>query len=161
MPVNRHFDVRLPIGSLLLPTLLSSSGTSMPPRISVFGAVFDSTTLIHGFSFDRTMWDPQFPGLVYLSTHDVDGPFNKIASPSVLMNSGSAQKPGSIGTGYKPGVQAWYNQSILVDPDDADHLFVGLEEVYETRDAGTHWYAVSPYWNFEFRTSSHSTQPPL
>lgn len=40
---------------------------------------------------------------IYLSTHDVRGPFNQIASPSVLMNSGSAQKPGAIGTGYKPG----------------------------------------------------------
>ena len=39
--------MRLPIGSVLL----SSSGTSMPPRICVRGAVFDSTTLIHGFNF--------------------------------------------------------------------------------------------------------------
>lgn len=85
---------------------------------------------------------------IYLSpSGDVSGPWKQIGSVGNLAGSGSAMKNY---VGYKPGVQAWYNQSILVDPDDADHLFVGLEEVYETRDGGTHWYAVSPYWNFEF-----------
>jgi hypothetical protein len=88
---------------------------------------------------------------VYLSTHDVNGPFNQIASPSVLMNSGSAQKPGSIGTGYKPGVQAWYNQFLVVDPASADHLYVGLEEVYESTDAGKSWVTAAPYWNLTLK----------
>ena len=34
---------------------------------------------------------------------------------------------------YRPGIQAWYNQFIDVDPADPNHVFVGLEEVYETR----------------------------
>jgi hypothetical protein len=88
---------------------------------------------------------------IYLSTRDVDGPFNQIASPSVLMNSGSAQKPGAIGTGYKPGVQAWYNQFLTVDPASASHLYVGLEEVYETTDAGKSWVTAAPYWNLTLK----------
>jgi hypothetical protein len=88
---------------------------------------------------------------IYLSTHDVSGPFTQIASPSVLMNSGSAQKPGSIGTGYKPGVQAWYNQFLIVDPASSSHLYVGLEEVYETTDAGKSWVTAAPYWNLTLK----------
>jgi hypothetical protein len=84
---------------------------------------------------------------IYLSTRDVQGPFNQIASPGVLMNSGSAQKPGAIGTGYKPGVQAWYNQFLIVDPADPNHLYAGLEEVYESTDAGKTWVTAAPYWN--------------
>jgi hypothetical protein len=88
---------------------------------------------------------------IYLSTRDVDGPFNQIASPSVLMNSGSAQKPGAIGPFYKPGVQAWYNQFLAVDPANADHLYVGLEEIYESTDAGKSWVTAAPYWNLTLK----------
>ncbi|HEU4978043.1 MAG TPA: hypothetical protein VFT42_04035 [Solirubrobacteraceae bacterium] len=88
---------------------------------------------------------------IYLSTHDVSGPFNQIASPSVLMNSGSAQKPGSIGPGYKPGVQAWYNQFLIVDPSDSSHLYAGLEEIYETTNAGKSWVTAAPYWNLTLK----------
>jgi hypothetical protein len=88
---------------------------------------------------------------IYLSTRDVNGPFTQIASPSVLMNSGSAQKPGSIGTGYKPGVQAWYNQFLVVDPANASHVYAGLEEVYESTDAGKSWVTAAPYWNLTLK----------
>jgi photosystem II stability/assembly factor-like uncharacterized protein len=88
---------------------------------------------------------------IYLSTRDVDGPFNQIASPSSLMNTGSAQKPGSIGTFYKPGVQAWYNQFLAVDPADANHVYAGLEEIYETTDAGKSWVTAAPYWNLTLK----------
>jgi hypothetical protein len=97
-------------------------------------------------AFNHTGGGTELEG-VYLSTHDVEGPFTQIASPEVLMNSGSAQKPGAIGPGYKPGVQAWYNQFLIVDPEDGDHAYVGLEEVYETTDAGKTWTAAAPYWN--------------
>jgi hypothetical protein len=86
-----------------------------------------------------------------LSTRDVSGPFNQIASPEVLMNSGSAQKPGAIGPGYKPGVQAWYNQFLVVDPADGNHLYAGLEDVYETTDAGKSWITAAPYWNLTLK----------
>ena len=88
---------------------------------------------------------------IYLSTRDVAGPFNQIASPSSLMTTGSAQKPGSIGTGYKPGVQAWYNQFLVVDPASPDHLYAGLEEVYESTDAGKSWVTAAPYWDLTLK----------
>jgi hypothetical protein len=85
---------------------------------------------------------------IYLSkTGSTDGPFTQIASPSVLMNSGSAMKPGDIGHGYQPGVQGWYNQWLMVDPANAGHLYAGLEEVYETTDGGGKWVTAAPYWN--------------
>ncbi len=49
-----------------------------------------------------------------------------------------------------PGVQAWYNQFLAVDPSDARHVYAGLEEVYETKDGGSTWSTVGPYWNFTF-----------
>ena len=84
---------------------------------------------------------------IYSSSRDVNGPFNQIASPGKLVASGSAQIPGKIGTGYMPGVQAWYNQFLVVDPANAKHLYAGLEEVYETTDGGSNWVAAAPYWN--------------
>jgi hypothetical protein len=85
---------------------------------------------------------------VYASpSGNVQGPWKQIATTAKLGASGSALKNY---VGYKPGIQAWYNQSILVDPANADHLFVSLEEVYETRDGGVSWAAIAPYWNFEF-----------
>ncbi|HEX8096460.1 MAG TPA: hypothetical protein VF507_00430 [Pyrinomonadaceae bacterium] len=78
---------------------------------------------------------------------DVAGPWNKIADSQKLAGSGSALK---LYQGYRPGVQAWYNNFVAVDPADSRHLFVGLEEVYETRDAGVSWSTIGPYWNFEF-----------
>lgn len=77
----------------------------------------------------------------------VAGPWNKIADSQKLASSGSALK---LYQGYRPGVQAWYNNFIAVDPADSKHVFVGLEEVFETRDAGVHWRTVAPYWNFSF-----------
>ncbi len=77
----------------------------------------------------------------------VAGPWNKIADSQKLASSGSALK---LYQGYRPGVQAWYNNFVTVDPADSKHVFVGLEEVFETRDAGVHWTTVAPYWNFSF-----------
>jgi photosystem II stability/assembly factor-like uncharacterized protein len=75
------------------------------------------------------------------------GPWNKIAGPGELASKGSALKNAVF---YRPGVQAWYNQFLDVDPLDANHVFAGLEEVYETQDGGSHWSAIGPYWNFDF-----------
>ena len=86
-------------------------------------------------------------GVYYSPSGNVQGPWNQVATSANLAGSGSALKNT---VGYKPGVQAWYNQFILVDPGNADHVFVGLEEVYESRDAGQKWAAIAPYWNFEF-----------
>jgi hypothetical protein len=80
---------------------------------------------------------------------NINGPWNKIADSQKLAGQDSALK-GAGAIGYRPGVQAWYNNFVLVDPADSMHLFVGLEEVYETRDAGVSWKTIGPYWNFDF-----------
>ncbi len=85
---------------------------------------------------------------VYASpSGNVIGPWNKIADSQKLASSGSALK---LYTGYRPGVQAWYNQYVAVDPSNANHVYVGLEEIFETFDGGTSWQATGPYWNFPF-----------
>lgn len=75
------------------------------------------------------------------------GPWNKIAGPGELASKGSALKNAVF---YRPGIQAWYNQFLDVDPADPNHVFAGLEEVYETQDGGSHWSTIGPYWNFDF-----------
>ncbi|KRF27860.1 hypothetical protein [Phycicoccus sp. Soil802] len=85
-------------------------------------------------------------GIFVSKTGSPKGPWNKIADAAQLHNSGSALDR----KGYGVGVQAWYNQFLTVDPANRDHVWAGLEEVFETKDAGSHWSAVSPYWNFYF-----------
>jgi hypothetical protein len=85
-------------------------------------------------------------GIFVSKTGSPSGPWNQIANQQQLHNSGSALDR----KGYGVGVQAWYNQFLQVDPANADHVWAGLEEVFETKDAGSHWSAVSPYWNFYF-----------
>ncbi|GHJ42158.1 glycosyl hydrolase [Streptomyces sp. TS71-3] len=74
------------------------------------------------------------------------GPWTRIADYKQLSASGSALTE----PGFMPGVQAWYNQFLAVDPADADHVYAGLEEVYESKDGGAKWSTVGPYWNFDF-----------
>lgn len=87
-------------------------------------------------------------GVFQSPSGDPAGPWNKIAGSGELASKGSALKNAVF---YKPGIQAWYNQFIDVDPSDPMHVFVGLEEVYETEDGGSHWTAIGPYWNFGFK----------
>jgi hypothetical protein len=84
-------------------------------------------------------------GVFVAPNGDPAGPYNKIAEWRKLANAGSALK---LGKGYHPGVQAWYNQFLAVDPTDASHVYVGLEESFETTNGGTSWTAIGPYWNF-------------
>jgi hypothetical protein len=74
------------------------------------------------------------------------GPWTLIADTTTLVNAGSALAL-SLGT---PGGQAWYDQYVLVDPADANHVYLGLEEVFETSDGGATWATTGPYWNFAF-----------
>jgi hypothetical protein len=88
---------------------------------------------------------------VYVSNNgNPAGPWTKIAESTKLANSGSALKQSVGGKGYGPGIQAWYNQFVAVDPANANHVYIGLEEVYETKDGGSSWQTVGPYWNFYF-----------
>lgn len=86
-------------------------------------------------------------GGIYVSTSGSPlGPWTMVADSAKLEASGSAL----TGSSYNPGVQAWYNQFLQVDPNDPKHLYAGLEEVYESHDAGATWQTVGPYWNFSF-----------
>jgi hypothetical protein len=81
-------------------------------------------------------------GVYEVPTGNPVGPYREIASREELAESGSA-----INFGL-PGLQGWYNQFLAVDPADPDHVYVGLEEVYETRNAGDTWTTPGAYWNF-------------
>jgi len=123
------------------------------------------TTLAYSAAGDRVYAVVQSPHLlnvgtnghtllqgVYMSKNgDPSGPWTKVATANKLASSGSAQFIPRIGTGYQPGVQAWYNQFLAVDPSNANHVYLGLEEVYETLNAGSGWTTIAPYWNFGFK----------
>jgi hypothetical protein len=93
---------------------------------------------------------------VYVSRNgDVAGPYTLIASATTLAQSGSAERKQRIGGGYQPGVQAWYNQFLGVDPHNPNHVYLGLEEVYESWDGGSTWQTIGRYWNFGFSCWSY------
>jgi hypothetical protein len=99
---------------------------------------------------------------VYASSNGLLGPWNKIASADKLGSTGSGSAlANNQGVGYSPGVQSWYNQFITVDPKNADHVIIGLEEVYQTTNGGSDWQTIGPYWNFYFGCwASDSLYPP-
>jgi YD repeat-containing protein len=74
------------------------------------------------------------------------GPWKAIASSQTLASANSAEAL----SGEAPGTQAWYNQALAVDPANDSHLYVDLEEVYETSNAGGTWSTIGPYWNFPY-----------
>ena len=127
------------------------------------------TTLAYSAAGDRAYAIVQSPYLFNVGTNgktllqgvyesangDPTGPWTRIADSSKLQQSGSAQAINRIGKGYGPGIQAWYNQFLAVDPGNKDHLYLGLEEVYETQNAGAGWTTIAPYWNFGFRCFSY------
>lgn len=86
------------------------------------------------------------------------GPWRKLAGSQSLAHSGSAlgEPPG-----YFPGVQAWYNQYVHVDPTNPKHVYLGLEEVFETTDGGKTWFAIGAYWDFDIKCATDVyTCPP-
>jgi hypothetical protein len=128
------------------------------------------TTLAYSASGDRAYAIVQSPYLFNVGTNgktllqgvyesangNPAGPWTKIATAEKLQSSGSAQTISRIGKGYAPGIQAWYNQFLAVDPANSDHLYLGLEEVYETQNAGAGWNTLAPYWNFGFSCFSYT-----
>ena len=79
------------------------------------------------------------------SPASLTGPWTKIGDEAKLAASGSAL---AVGSGYGVGVQAWYNQDLAVDPASPSHVYAGLEEVFESTNAGGTWVTASPYWNY-------------
>src|SRR5215475_5860403 len=128
------------------------------------------TTLAYSAAGDRAYAIVQSPYLFNVGTNgktllqgvyqsangDPNGPWTKIATSIKLASSGSAQFIPRIGKGYEPGIQAWYNQFLAVDPANKDHLYMGLEEVYETQNGGSGWTTIGPYWNFGFKCFSYT-----
>ncbi|MGW3144057.1 glycosyl hydrolase [Streptomyces sp. NPDC001177] len=90
--------------------------------------------------------DSGLEGIFVSKSGSPTGPWTKIADYKGLAADGSALTT----SGYMPGIQAWYNQFLTVDPSDPQHVYAGLEEVHETKDGGSTWSAVGPYWNFGF-----------
>jgi hypothetical protein len=90
--------------------------------------------------------DSALQGVYVSNSGSPFGPWTQIADFHKLAASGSAL----TGAGYMPGIQSWYNQFLQVDPSDPKHVYLGLEEVFETTNAGTTWTTPGPYWNFGF-----------
>ncbi|MFC8513008.1 glycosyl hydrolase, partial [Streptomyces sp. NPDC057257] len=90
--------------------------------------------------------DSGLEGIFVSKSGSPTGPWTRIATYQQLRDSGSAL----TGAGYQPGIQAWYNQFLTVDPKNPDHVYAGLEEVFETKDGGKSWSVPGPYWNFGF-----------
>lgn len=68
-----------------------------------------------------------------------NGRWTKIAGPRTLQDAKGS-------TFFElPGAQANYNQAIGVEPGDPAHLYVGLEELFETTDAGATWIAAGTF----------------
>jgi hypothetical protein len=85
-------------------------------------------------------------GVYESASGNLAGPWKLIANSTTLANANSAYAL----SGSTPGAQSWYNQALIVDPANDAHLFVDLEEVYETTDAGATWSTIGPYWNFPY-----------
>jgi sugar lactone lactonase YvrE len=79
------------------------------------------------------------------SPASVTGPWTLIGNEAKLAASGSAL---AVGSGYGVGIQAWYNQDLAVDPSNPNHLYAGLEELFESSDGGNTWNTASQYWNY-------------
>jgi sugar lactone lactonase YvrE len=74
----------------------------------------------------------------------VSGPWTEVADAAKLSKSGSANAYGPDSV----GAQSWYNQDLAVDPANPNHVYAGLEEVFESTNGGTSWVTASPYWNY-------------
>lgn len=82
-------------------------------------------------------------GVFVSANGDPAGPWKKVADADTLIAAGSALDM----EGFHPGVQAWYNQTLAIDPADANHVYLSLEEVFETTDGGASFHVAGPYWN--------------
>ena len=90
--------------------------------------------------------DSTLQGIYVSKSGSPFGPWTLSADYKKLAASGSALTD----PGYMPGVQAWYNQFLQVDPTNPDHVYLGLEEVFESVNGGASWQVPGPYWNFGF-----------
>jgi hypothetical protein len=124
-------------------------GTDAAGKKKVLYAVVESPTKL-AYSPMTVLY-----GVFKSSSGTLAGPWTQIADSGKLQASGSALS-GSNGVYYRPGVQAWYNNFILAAPGEPDHVWVGLEEIYESKNGGANWTTPGPYWNFGLKCWSSS-----
>ena len=122
------------------PTDIGRTTFAYAPDGSALYAIVESPKLINTPGAATNL-----QGVFKVSGGDPTGPWTKIADSDSLGKSGSALENLS---GYHVGIQSWYNQALAVDPGDYQHVYVSLEEVFETRDGGTTFSTASPYWNY-------------
>ena len=89
--------------------------------------------------------DTNLQGVYVSASGNPAGPYAKIADSASLGASGSALQNLD---GYHVGIQSWYNQVLAVDPKNPMHVYVSLEEVFETNNGGATFDTASQYWNY-------------
>ena len=94
---------------------------------------------------------------VFSSDHGPRGPWRLIADTNELAASGSAM--GDDTTTFFPGIQGDYNQNIVADPANRNHVYLQLEEVYESTNGGATWSTVGPYWNYDVPCNPDNQDP--
>ncbi len=97
--------------------------------------------LVESWQYNMEQRPSSLYGIFMSPKGTIGGPWVKIAGPNELASGPGADMINGNG---KVGLQAWYNQAIGVDPADRDHVYVGLEELYETTDAGDSWITAGP-----------------
>jgi hypothetical protein len=128
------FDVQGDIGRVALATTPSKPGL-------IYAAVQSATKFNGG-------GDSVFNG-VYKTTHGPAGPWKEVQSAEQMAtNQTSALTVDHVGPGYQPGIQAWYNLYVSIDPTNPKDVVVGLEEVWNSKDGGSKWRVIGRYWNF-------------
>jgi hypothetical protein len=97
---------------------------------------------------------------VYRSTDGPQGPWTEVESADEMaQNQTSALTDKHAGGGYRPGIQAWYNQYVSIDPMNSDDVVVGLEEVWNSTDGGDSWNVIGRYWDFCVHNPPTDFQP--
>ena len=106
---------------------------------------------------DTTNDDLRGEGVFVSHSGNPAGPWTLIADTDKLADSGSAL--GDSTSSYYPGIQSDYNQNIVADPNNRKHVYLQLEEVFESTDGGTTWNTVGPYWNFDISCDPDDENP--
>lgn len=136
-------------------------------RVGLTGEIHASTvgrttlSSSHGWLYavvsDTATGDLRGQGAYVSRSGDPAGPWARIADVNQLAASDSAL--GDEDSGYFPGVQADYNQNIVADPKDRNHVYLQLEEVFESTDGGASWATVGPYWNYDISCEEADGDP--
>ncbi|MCU7728556.1 glycosyl hydrolase [Actinoplanes sp. KI2] len=143
------FYTRTATGSWQQTTLAGLPSTSGDVGLVTFAAAADGSRY---YAIEQsptqlaTNPDSALGGFFVSKSGSPFGPWTLAADYHKLAASGSALTD----PGYMPGIQAWYNQFLQVDPTDGTHVWAGLEEVFESTDSGDTWTTPGPYWNFGF-----------